>query len=153
MKRRCFHRKFFATHRFSLKLRNGTIIAVRIGLPNKKWGVPASSGSYGQKCDVVWSVFVCLMTWFWNNVWVGVPYGLENVQPQLRVSAAFIDGGVLPCAAISIWCQSSDGLSSTVKDWDGLESGGHCHSMTATVRRRVLLFVLFVVVGNTEFAV
>jgi hypothetical protein len=38
MKKRFFRRNFFLTHCFSLKLRNGNVIAVRIGPTNKKMG-------------------------------------------------------------------------------------------------------------------
>jgi hypothetical protein len=143
----------FSYHRlFSLKLCNRTIIAVQIGSTNKKWGVPASSGSYGQKCDVFWSVFIRLLTWLWNNVWVGVCSGLENDPSSSWVSAVEVGGGVTLCAAVSLSWQTLDGRSLTMKDWDGPESGAHCESTTATVRRCDLMCVLCVVVGNTEFA-
>ena len=99
------------------------------------------------------SVFDRLLTLLWNNVWGGVCPGSESVPAASRVTGVFLDGGVSPHATFSVTCQSLDELLSAAKEWGGDESGVHCGRRTATVRKRVLLFVLCVAVGNTEFGV
>ena len=120
---------------------------MRIGWALKKWGVPASLGSCGRKCDFFGSAFDRLLTLLWNSVWAGVRPGSENVPAALRVAGVFLAGGD-PCrAATSLSCQSLDEVSPAAKESGGDESGVSCERRTATVRKHVLLFVLCAVVG------
>jgi hypothetical protein len=89
----------------------------------KKWGSMGSLGSYGRKCDFFWCAFDRLLTLLWDNVWVGVRPGSENIPAASRVAGVFIAGGNPPRAATSLSCESLDEVSIAENKSGGEDSG------------------------------
>ena len=106
-----------------------------------------SLGSCGRKCDFFGSTFDHLLTLLWDNVWVGVRPGSENLPAASRVGGVSLAGGNSPRAATSLSCQSLGEVSPAANKSGGEESGVSCERRTATVRKHVLLFVLFAAWG------
>jgi len=120
---------------------------VRTGWAFEKWGSMGSLGSYGRKCDFFGSAFDRLLTLLWDNVWVGVRPGSENLPAASRVGGVSLAGGNSPRAATCLGCQSLGEVSPAANKSGGEESGVSWERRTATVRKHLLLFVLFAVWG------
>ena len=82
-----------------------------------------SLGSYGRKCDFLGCAFDRLLALLWDNVWVGVRPGSENIPAALRVAGIFIAGGNPPRAATSLSCKSLDEVLIAENKSGGEETG------------------------------
>ena len=77
----------------------------------------------GESVIFFWCAFDRLLTLLWDNVWVGVRPGSENIPAASRVAGIFIAGGNPPRAATSLSCESLDEVSIAENKSGGEETG------------------------------